>query len=106
MPTVTIKQHDTKVIFRDTPTVNGVALTSGDLAGATLKFILKDRSGIITRTATINGDATFSYQVTAPDVANITEFKQEWEVTFADGKILTFPNNAYNVVKVIADLGP
>jgi hypothetical protein len=57
------------------------------------------------RPAIINPDGTFSYDPIATDVADIGKFQQEWEVIYPTGKILTFPNNGYNVVKIIADLG-
>jgi hypothetical protein len=94
MPNVTIKQHDTKIVFKDTPMVDGVALAPADLVGCTLKFILKNRDGVLTRTGTINPDATFQYEPVDADVANVTEFTQEWEVTFPSNKVLTFPNDS------------
>jgi hypothetical protein len=35
----------------------------------------------------------------------VGKFQQEWEVVYPTGKILTFPNDGYNIVKIIADLG-
>jgi hypothetical protein len=106
--TITTKQHDTKITFKDTPTINGVALVPSDLTGCTVSFLMKDKAGIvpaIKQPATINGDATFSYSPVATDVANTGTFQQEWEVVYPTTKILTFPNADYNIVKIIADLG-
>ena len=32
------------------------------------------------------------------------EYLQEWEVTFSDGGILTFPSGGHNTIKIIEDL--
>jgi hypothetical protein len=103
--TVTTKQHDTKITFKDTPKVDGVALTSGDLAGCTLSFILKSTTVSIKQAAVILGDATFSYDPAPADVSTTGDYQQEWEVVYPSGKILTFPNTEYNTVKIITDLG-
>ena len=106
--TIITKQHDTKITFKDTPTIDDVVIPPANLAGCTLSFLLKDSAGIvpaIKKVATINGDGTFSYDPVAADVANTGKFQQEWELVYPTGKILTFPNNGYNIVKIIADLG-
>jgi hypothetical protein len=106
--TIITKQHDTKITFKDTPTINGVPVLPADLVGCTLRFLMKTQDGSappVAQTAVINPDATFSYDPIAADVANIAKYQQEWEVTYPTGKILTYPNNGYNVVKIIADLG-
>jgi|SRR6266545_7448054 len=110
MTKITIKQHDTKITFTDTPTIDGVPMTSGDLTGCTLSWILKgtadDGTAVaIKQAAVITGAAKFSYDPVAGDVALTGKFKQEWELVFPSGKILTFPNNGYNAVKILADLG-
>ena len=101
------KQGDTKITFSHTPTINDVPVLPADLAGCTLKFILRiadDSLPAIERTATINPDATFSYQPIPADVATIGKYRQEWEVTYPDNKELTFPNNGYNIVKILESL--
>jgi hypothetical protein len=106
--TIITKQHDTKITFKDTPSINGIVVPPADLAGCTLRFLMKTQDGSappVAKPATINVDGTFSYQPIPADVANIGKFQQEWEVTYPSNQILTFPNNGYNIVKVIADLG-
>jgi hypothetical protein len=106
--TIITKQHDTKITFKDTPTIDGVVVPPANLAGCSLRFLMKTQDGSappVAQTATINVDGTFSYDPVAADVANIGKFQQEWELTYPTGKILTFPNNGYNIVKIIADLG-
>jgi len=102
---VTIKQHDTKLSFKDTPKIDGVAMLPSDLVGCTLSFLLKSATIAIKTPAVINADGSFQYDPVPADVANIDTFQQEWEVVFPSGKILTFPNTEYNSVKIIADLG-
>ena len=105
--TIVTKQHDTRITFTDTPTIDGVAVPPSDFAGATLAFLLKSSDGTIAlkQPATINPDGTFAYTPVPSDVSQTGKFSQEWEVTYPGNKILTFPNNGYNLVKIIADLG-
>ena len=106
--TVTIKQHDTQLTFKSTPSINNVPLAPADLAGCTVSFLLKDPTnpaGAIKKAAVINADATFSYNPVPTDVATIGKYQQEWEVVYPTTKLLTFPNSEYNIVKIIADLG-
>jgi hypothetical protein len=104
--TITTKQHDTKITFKDVPTIDGVPVLPADLAGCSVSFLLKN-GGVpgIKKAAVINVDGTFSYDPVAADVATVGKFQQEWEVVYPTGKILTFPNDSYNIVKIIADLG-
>jgi len=103
--TIITKQHDTQITFRDTPTIDGVAVPPTQFAGCTLSFLLKGAIKVIKQTATINADGTFQYSPVAGDVDTIDKCQQEWEVVYPSGKILTFPNYGYNIVKIIADLG-
>ena len=107
MSTLNIKQNDTKPIFTDTPTINGVPMLPADLVGCSLRFLLKNADGTITvnQVATINPDGTFAYSPVPADVANVGTFSQEWQLTFPNAKTLTFPNNGYNTVEILADLG-
>lgn len=113
MSAIIIKQHDTKITFTDTPTIDGVPVLSSDLSGCTLSFILKGKANdgsdvAIKQTAMLDlsgANAAFKYDPVAGDVAKDGKFKQEWEAIYPSGKILTFPNNGYNTVKIVADLG-
>jgi len=101
------KQGDTEVTYKDTPTIDGTPVPPAGLAGCTLRFLMKSADGTIAiaQAAIINADGTFQYNPVPADVANVGKFNQEWELTYPTGKILTFPNNGYNVIKFIADLG-
>jgi|SRR5215472_1016233 hypothetical protein len=105
--TIITKQHDTQITFKDTPTIDGVNVPPSNFSGCTLSFLLKNSDGSIAlkQPATINADGTFQYLPVPADVAQIGKFQQEWEVVYPTGKILTFPNSGYNIVKIIADLG-
>ena len=71
--TIITKAHDTKITFKDTPTINNVPLLPADLVGCSLSFLLKIADGTIAlkKPATINPDATFQYQPVAGDVASM-----------------------------------
>lgn len=107
MPTILTKQHDTHITFVDYPTINNVPVPPATFAGCTLSFIIKDEEtgSTIKQPAQINPDGSFSYEPIDSDVATADTYQQEWEVVFPDATILTFPNNTYNTVKILPDLG-
>lgn len=114
MNVITIKQHDTKGTFIFAPTIDGVVVLFADLAGATVSFIMKgkaddDSQVAIKQPAAIvddgNGNANFTYDPEAGDVAKSGKFRQEWEVIYPSGKRQTFPNGGYNTVQILPDLG-
>ena len=78
-----------------------------DLTGLEVSFILKHGTTVIKQdvTNTPGSNGAVEYQPIADDVATAGDYKQEWEVVFADGKILTFPNDGYNTVHILPDLG-
>jgi len=61
----------------------------------------------------VNGDAVVSdgengtayYAWNAEDTANAGSFKAEFEVTYTDGSIETFPNDGYITIEIDPDLG-
>ncbi len=109
--TSTIKRGDTKLTFTDRPTIDGVQLLLSALVGCTVSFLLKSDAKSIKQGALIIADplditkAYFTYDSVTTDVDTSGKYKQEWELVFPGGKVLTFPNNGYNVVKIIDDLG-
>lgn len=107
--TIITKRHDTKITFKDTPTIDGIPIPPANLAGCTLSFIMRNDAAdppiAIKQVATINVDGTFSYDPTPTDVAVSGKYLQEWELLYPTSKILTFPNNGNNVVKIIDDQG-
>lgn len=105
MSTVYVKQHDTKAIFTDTLMVNDLPV---NLTGTTIRFLMRKPVGaLVDGVATITNPVagTVAYQPVAADVAIVGKYRQEWEVTFGDGKVLTFPNDTYNFVLIERDVG-
>lgn len=88
-----------------------------DLTGATVRFVMKPENGTVLTvdgTADIDSDPTtgiVSYSWVAPvgetpgDTDTDGEYEAEFEVTFADDSIQTFPNSRYLRVKVLRQLG-
>src|SRR6266496_2591808 len=107
--TIITKQHDTKISFTDTPTIDGVPILLSALTGCTVSFLLKNETVAIKQTAVIQVDpdvplqAQFKYDPVGTDVQTAGKYQQEWELLYPSGKILTFPNNGYNIVKILAD---
>jgi len=111
MADVSIKRHDDKVEFADTLKVNGVPV---DLTDCTVSFLLKKTGLAIKQAAVIvypteqadpDKRGKVKYHVTPDDVAVKGKYRQEWEVVFTDDEILTFPNDDYNNVEILEDLG-
>jgi hypothetical protein len=103
----TIKQNDTAP-----PLV--ATLTQGDpavpivLTGATVKFIMRQGisspiTGSCVLTDAILGIVTYNWIST--DTAVNGTYDVEFEITHASGKIQTVPNDGYQQVVIIDDLG-
>lgn len=103
MSTVKVKQDDVGVLFTGTLTSNGAPLP---LSGATVLFLMKKGTTLISKQATIVSApaGTVSYTSVAGDLATRGTFLQEWEATFPDGRKITFPSSGYNKVIVGRDL--
>ena len=104
--TCKVKAFDTAIDFTLTAELDGTAL---DLTGASVKFLIKstaDGAVVVEDTATVtdaeNGIAVYSPGATFPTAAGA--YEQEWEVTLADGKVISFPNSYMNRVTVVDDL--
>lgn len=101
-----IKRNDTSpAIAQQLLNGSGVAV---DLTGASVRFHMSSSAGvlIVDAAATIDVAATgmVSYQWQAADTALSGTFSQEWEVTYAGGRIETFPNNKHNTIVITKDL--
>jgi hypothetical protein len=104
----TIKAHDTY------PPLEGVlrdAVGPVDLTGADVKLNLKTPGGggiTVTGDCSIVGDPTAGhvrYSWDPADTASVNTFDGEFEVTWADSTITTFPSATYFSVEIKADLG-
>ena len=95
-----IKRNDTKPSLSAILSQDGSAV---DITGATVNFHMGD---IIDTAAVIVNAATGSvrYDWAAVDTEKAGEFSAEFEVTFSDGKIETFPNVGYLRINIDEDL--
>ena len=81
-----------------------------DLSGATVKFIMTDK---LTNEKKIDANAVVvndtggvvKYVWTGTDTDTAGNYKGEFELKFADGRLMTVPNKVYINIKVVADLG-
>jgi Rib/alpha/Esp surface antigen-like repeat protein len=102
-----IKQNDTVPSIRaELQNGSGDAV---DLINATVRFHMR---AIGSTTATIDADASVvnepqgivQYDWVAEDTATIGSYQAEFEVTYPDGTIETFPNDGYIRVKITDDI--
>ncbi len=97
-----IKRNDTS------PALEYTLSPAVDLTGATVRFHMKDSSGAIKvdAAATIKtaNPGVVQYDFTAADTDTEGTFTAEFEVTYGDGSIETFPNDGYITVVIKADL--
>lgn len=110
LPMFTIKKNDREPAFRaklfqdDAP---------APLTGATVKFLMKLEGAMPSAAPKVSAAATIVDPVNgivrydwATDDTNIPgNYRAEFEVTYANGKSRTFPNEDYLPVRVVGDLG-
>lgn len=97
-----IKQNDTSPSIQITDT-----RLAGNLVGASVVFNMRDSSGTVkvNRSAGAVVDAgagTIGYDWAAADTDTAGEFEAEFEVTYADTTVETFPN-FHHISVVITD---
>ncbi|NOU98473.1 BppU family phage baseplate upper protein [Paenibacillus planticolens] len=105
MASLNIKRHDTRTAIKATlkmPSGNAV-----DLTGATVKFTMtKYGRALANREAdvldAVNGTVAFIFL--PEEVTETGTMKAEFEVTYPDGAIETFPNSGYIAITIEADL--
>ena len=102
-----MKQNDTAPAIRATLSdSDGIAV---DLTDATVRFLMKTQSNILTANgaATIldsaNGVVQYAWEV--GDTMNEGTHLAEFEVTYSSGKVESFPNRGYIKVKVTKEVG-
>lgn len=109
MADVWIKEGDTAPVIRRTLLDgNGDAV---DINGATVRFLcrrLHDDSGALiaeeAENEQVDEETTGLVSFTAEEGFDRGGYQAEWEVTFADQSIETFPNDGFMTIAVVADL--
>lgn len=103
----TRKRHDTA--YPITATL-GAAGSPVDLTGATVKILVKSNGSLrinaacaVLNQTTNLGQVTYTFLTN--DVAVSGTYQVEFEVTFGDGSIATFPNSKYEQLQIMDDLG-
>ena len=101
-----IKRGDTGQRIASTLKLNGSPLS---LTGRTVSFIMRNRATgeTVKRAANITSTTagTVKYARTAEDVATTGVFLCEWEVQMTPDEVLTFPNDGYQNLEILEDLG-
>jgi len=101
-----IKRNDTSPAIQ--ATLQDSAGSAVSLVGATVKFILYDYAAneIVNAAATVtdaaNGVVQYNWQ--AADTAAAGFYRAEFEVTYADSTVETFPNYEYININIYEDL--
>lgn len=80
-----------------------------NLTGASVKFVYRSAAAggaTVQRTATVvdAGRSIVRYDFVSGDTLTAGTYKAEWEVTFDGGAKLTFPNDSFIELVVVADL--
>jgi len=102
-----IKENDT------TPSLRASLLNGSgdpvDLIGTTVRFYMRlmgSNSTTIDASASVISEANgiVQYDWVAGDTADVGSYQAEFEVTYSDGNIETFPNANYIGVEIIDDI--
>lgn len=103
-----IKQNDTSPALIATLKDSGAVVIN--LTGATTVFKMRNVSGVIvslTGTNSVDAPATGGiarFTFSAADTATVGRYQGEFQVTFGDGSVETFPNKGYIGVKITDDI--
>lgn len=101
-----LKQNDTF------PSMEAVLLDGNgfpvDLTRASVRFHMRNAAGavVIDEAAIVTDEvaATVAYYWTAADTQTVGNFSAEFEVTYQDGNIETFPNASYIEIIITDDI--
>jgi hypothetical protein len=105
MSKTSIKSGDTAIEFTATLTRNNVPV---NLTSSSVKFLLRNRATgtafSATATIVVAAAGTVSYEPGVGFPTTAGNYSQEWEVTFPDTTVLTFPSAGYNTLVIEDDL--
>ena len=102
-----IKQNDTSPFM--TASLKDASDSAVDIQGATVRFHMRavgettvkvDDAAVITDGE--NGGV--KYEWSSGDTDTVGQYQAEFEVTYANNKVETFPNNSYILVQVVDDI--
>lgn len=105
--TFNIKQNDTgPAMLATLQDASGAAV---NLTGASVRFHMRSVSGgnpVVDASATVVTAASgiVRYNWAAEDTDSVGTYQAEFEVTYADGSIETFPNDGYIAVQIVDDI--
>ena len=101
-----IKQNDTSPSLQ--ATLKDAAQSPVNLSGSTVMFHMKSVDGTVKvnqpMTITDANGGVVQYDWQAVDTDTVGTYYVEFEVTYADTSIETFPNNGNRVVSVVREL--
>lgn len=101
-----IKQNDTSPSLQ--ATLKDASLNPIDLTGATVMFHMKSVDGTIKvdrqMTVTNAAGGVVQYDWQSGDTDTVGTYYVEFEVTYADSSVETFPNNGNRAVSVVREL--
>lgn len=101
-----IKQNDTSPSLQ--ATLKDAQLVPVNITAATVKLHMKSLDGVVkinetmTITDALNGVVQYDWQ--AGDTDTVGTYYVEFQVTYADASVETFPNNGNLVVSVVREL--
>lgn len=102
MATFTIKKNDTS------PALEYTLSPAVDLTGASVRFHMRSRGGALKVDAaasiTTPTPGIVQYDFLAVDTDTVGTYEAEFEVTYADNTIETFPNSGYLIVNISDDI--
>ena len=102
-----VKQNDTSPTLD--ATLKDADDAAVDLTGASVRFHMRKvgkGTAVVDGAATITGALTgqVRYAWSGSDTASIGTYNGEFEVTYSDGTIETFPNNGFISIEITDDL--
>lgn len=111
MATYTIKASDTAPVVTDT--LQDSSGNAVNLGGASVSFhmtswdmqtVIVNRAGTGPNGGALDSTGKVEYHWQAADTVNAGVYRGEWQVTFANGAIETWPDDGYAVVNIPDDL--